>query len=105
MSKKQPSRGDRWRDAISTAQEALAKAQEAAGEVEAAMSDLRDIQSEFQDWRDNLPENLQQSALGEKLDAVADMDLDWSPDEPLSDAEQKLSEAEGTDLPQGFGRD
>lgn len=85
------SRGARWNAAV-------LKAKEAADALSAAMEELRDIQQEYSDWKDNLPENLQSSALGEKLDAVCDLDLEY--EEP-----QGLEEADGIDLPQGFGRD
>jgi hypothetical protein len=68
----------------------VAKAQEGL----AALMELRD---EYQDWRDNLPENLDQSPVAEKLDAILDLDFDG--------AESFLSDAEGADLPRGFGRD
>lgn len=62
-----------------------------------AIETLIDLRSEYEAWRDNLPENLQQSALGEKLEAVCDLDLD--------DALSTIQEAEGLDLPRGFGKD
>jgi len=70
---------------------------EAADKAESALQELVDMQGEFEEWRGNLPENLQQSALGEKLDAVCDLDL-----QSALDAAQ---EANGIELPQGFGRD
>jgi len=70
---------------------------------------LRDVQSEYEDWRDNLPENLQQSALGEKLNAVIDeIDLESIMESPLenwTEVESAIDAAEGADLPLGFGRD
>lgn len=87
---KPPSRSERW----GTAAARVATAKE---ELEMALTDLRDIQQEYQDWNDNLPENLQGSALGEKLQAVCDLDLE--PD--LS----SLDEVDGIELPIGFGRD
>ena len=80
---KQPSRIQRWQAAAVQAVEAL--------------QELVDIQSEYEGWRDTLPENLQSSAVGEKLDAVCDIDLSSSLD--------AANEAEGVDLPLGFGRD
>lgn len=80
---KAPSRTQRWQDAASAAVSAL--------------EELKDIQQEYQSWYDNLPENLQSSAVGEKLEAVTNIDL-----ESAYDAAQ---EAEGADLPLGFGRD
>lgn len=81
--KRAPSRATRWA--------------EAAGDAVDALQRLRDLQSEYEDWKDNLPENLQGSTLGEKLEAVCDLDLDGALD--------TATEAEGLDLPLGFGRD
>lgn len=77
------SRPKRWAEACSKAVEAL--------------TDLVDIQSEFESWKDNLPENLQQSTLGEKLETLCDIDL--------SGALEIVNEADGANLPLGFGRD
>ena len=77
------SRSKRWADAAAKASEGL--------------RELVDVQSEYQDWLDNLPENLQSSALGEKLTAVTELDL--------QNALDVVEEAEGADLPKGFGRD
>lgn len=82
MSKKL-SRSARWHEACSKANEALAE--------------LSDLKSEYAEWHDNLPENLQSSPLGEKLEAVCDLDIDSAMD--------VIEEAESLDLPQGFGRD
>ena len=81
--KKPPSRNDRWSSAASDAMNAL--------------EELRGVQEEFEEWQGNLPENLQNSALGEKLQAVCDLDI--------SSALDTATEAEGMDLPLGFGRD
>jgi hypothetical protein len=54
-----------------------------------AVETLRELQGEYQEWLDNLPENLQGSPLAEKLEAVCALDLD---------------EFE-VELPRGFGRD
>jgi len=77
------SRPARWAKAVSVAL--------------AALEELREMQGEYQEWRDNLPENLEGSALAEKLDAVTELDLDSAVD--------ALEEAESTDIPLGFGRD
>lgn len=69
----------------------------AASDAVAALEDLKAVQEEFEEWKDNLPENLQNSALGEKLEEVCGFDIDGA----LSTAQ----DAEGADLPQGFGRD
>jgi hypothetical protein len=83
VSKKHPSRGDRWTEAAQAAFEALER--------------LEEVRQEYEDWRDNLPENLQNSALGEKLNSVADLDIQSAID--------VAEEAVNADLPLGFGRD
>jgi hypothetical protein len=80
---KKQSRADRW--------------VEAASEAHAALETLRGLQEEYQEWLDNLPENLQSSPVGEKLQAVTELDVEGA----ISTAE----EAEAMELPQGFGRD
>ena len=63
------SRPQRWADAVAT---------------------LRELQAEYQEWLDNLPANLQDTPLYEKLEAVCALDLE---------------ELETIELPLGFGRD
>jgi hypothetical protein len=65
------SRPDQWADAIDT---------------------LTNCLDRYQEWRDNLPASLADSALAERLDAM----LEWR------DLVDQLSLA---DLPRGFGRD
>jgi hypothetical protein len=80
----------------------------AADDLASSLSELNDIRSEYEDWRDNLPENLADSALGEKLNTVVDLDIESAANDPLDnwqDVETILDEAEGADLPLGFGRD
>lgn len=81
--KKSNSRTARWAEA---AQDALS-----------ALQVLEDLRSEYESWRDNLPENLQNSALGEKLNAVADLDIQSAID--------VAEEADNADLPLGWGKD
>ena len=81
--KKKPTRADRWF--------------EAAMQAEDALQELLDMQSEFESWRDNLPESLQSSPVGEKLDMVCDIDIQSALD--------AAGEAKDADLPLGFGRD
>jgi hypothetical protein len=80
---KKLSRAARWADALSRAQDGI--------------SALIDLQQEYRDWRDGLPENLESSTVAGKLDAVIDLDIEG--------AQDMLNEAEGVDLPLGFGRD
>jgi hypothetical protein len=57
---------------------------------EAAVAELLALQSEYADWLANLPEFARETALAERLQAIADLDL---------------SEIEGVVPPKGFGRD
>ena len=63
------SRPERWRDAVQT---------------------LLDLQAEYQDWLDGLPENLEGSAVAEKLEAICGYDF---------------GDLEELEPPRGFGRD
>lgn len=78
-----PSRPARWADA--------------AGRAVKALTELQEIQAEYQEWLDNLPDNLQGSALADKLNEVTGYDIDGALD--------TAQDAEGADLPRGFGRD
>lgn len=55
-----------------------------------AVHELLALQEEYQEWLENLPENLEGTALAEKLAAVCELDL------------EEIAEI---DLPLGFGRD
>lgn len=81
--KRPPSRATRWGEAASAAK--------------AALDDLKAVQEEYQEWLDNLPENLQSSPVGEKLTAVCELDIEG--------AQSTAEEAEGIELPLGFGKD
>ena len=70
---------------------------EAVDNAATALQELKELQEEYQEWQDGLPENLEQSAVGEKLQEVADIDID--------SALEVVENAEGVDLPLGFGRD
>lgn len=80
---KKTSRTDRWADACSRAGEAL--------------DELVELQSEYADWHSNLPENLQNSPVGEKLETITSIDIE--------SAKGAVDEAEGAELPRGFGQD
>jgi chromosome segregation ATPase len=80
------------------------------------LQNLRDVrEEEYQGWLDNLPENLQQSPVGEKLSALLEIDLEPSMPElmelpeweelDMSEVENAAQEILDADLPQGFGRD
>lgn len=100
-----PSRPRRWANACANARSAMDDIQNAASNLQDALTELQEIQSEYQDWADNLPENLQGSALYDKLSAITDLDFDQDVESALSDLTSVIDEAEGADLPLGFGRD
>jgi hypothetical protein len=80
---KSKSRGQRWSDACQKAIDGL--------------EELEELRCEYEEWQGNLPENLQSSPLGEKLEAVVSLDFQSAID--------TAQEADGLDLPLGFGRD
>ncbi len=90
---KRQSREDQWN-------EACAAARKAFDDLQTAFGALNDLRSEYESWKENLPESLQSSPVGEKLEAVCELDF-----ESLDDVEETISTAEGMDLPKGFGRD
>jgi len=55
-----------------------------------AVRALVDLQGEYQAWLDNLPDNLRESALAHRLEAICGLDL---------------AELESVEPPRGFGRD
>ncbi len=98
----------RWSVYCGHASNALSRIESELDALEEAMTDLTDMQQEFIDKRDNMPENLTNSAYGEKLNAVADLDLSdavSSIQDAIDELRGKIDEADGTDLPLGFGRD
>ena len=106
--KKPPSRSQRWADAVGEAQAALAEIASNVDALENAVEELKEVQQEYSDWKDNLPENLASSSLGEKLEEVTGIDLEGIADavrNAVDEAESALGEAESIDLPRGFGRD
>jgi hypothetical protein len=105
---KPKSRTRRWQDAAAHAADAVAELREAQAKLEEAASELREVQEEYELWKDALPENLQSSALGEKLEELCNLDIESLADSVTSaidEAEDVISEAEGIDPPRGFGRD
>lgn len=106
--KKRASRVQRWGDAVARAKTAIGEIISGCDELEDAISELRGVQEEYEEWKDNLPENFQSSALGEKLAEVCNLEIDDAADPVRTAAEElegKLDEAEGIDLPRGFGKD
>lgn len=93
---KPKSRTQRWNEALQEARQRL-------DDLVNALGELQDVQQEYVEWRDNLPENLQNSTLGEKLNEIADLDLEAS--NVTSEVEDAISSAEVAEPPLGFGRD
>lgn len=97
------SRATRWAEACAAARTALDAMGEAKDDFESAMSELDGIRQEFEEWHDALDGRFEGSPLVEKLETVKDLTTEVEID--LSEAETALDEAEGADLPLGFGRD
>ena len=107
---------DGFQEAIDKASEKLSPASEKAVN---ALQELKDLQEEYQEWYDNMPEQLQSGPTGEKLEEIGNFDFDVEIDTELevpeiecpevsidlSDLEGILDEAESAELPMGFGRD
>lgn len=103
---KPPSRPQRWAEAAAGLKAAAAKLDEAFSDVETALSAMQGVKSEYDEWLGNLPESLQSSPLGEKLQAISDLDFEQDPhDLSVDDLTSLADEAEAVDLPRGFGRD
>jgi len=80
---KNNSRPKRWAAAISDAQDGISR--------------LIELQEEYQEWRDSIPENLEESPIVEKLDAMTEFDFE--------SMQSDLEDAENAEFPLGFGRD
>jgi hypothetical protein len=99
------SRPQQWAEACDEARTALDALEAAHTAVLDCFAVLADLQGEYQDWMDNMPDSLQSSPTYDKLSEVTGLDLE--PDESSSpqDLADLLDNAEGVDLPRGFGND
>ena len=70
----------------------------AKGKLSEVICEFNDLKEEYQEWRDNLPENLENSPTAEKLDELLNLSA-------FDDLENAEGELEGAELPKGFGRD
>ncbi len=77
------SRPARWNAAVSDAQDAIAR--------------LLEVQEEYLEWRNSIPENLEDTPVVEKLDVICEL---W-----IGAAQDLMNECEGLDFPLGFGND
>lgn len=105
---KPKSRSARWSDACGDALKALEAVEAALGEFEAACGELRSVQEEYEEWKDNMDDKFSGSPMMEKLEAVCDLEIEGLHEElqsAIDEARGKVEEAEGADLPMGFGRD
>jgi hypothetical protein len=105
---KPKSRAKRWAEASSNALFALEQLSGHVADLENALSELRGVQEEYEEWKDNLPENLASSALGEKLEEVCNLEIEdaaQSIRDAIDEVTSTIENADGVDLPQGFGRD
>jgi hypothetical protein len=119
---KRMSKVEQWNDACSRARTALDAARDAEPEgmdadelpeaytkaktdLVDALNELNEMAQEYGETYDNQPEQLQSSPYGEKLSAMQDLDLEASEENDLEELEGKLDEAEGAEVPLGFGRD
>lgn len=97
---KLPSRPTRWGEAVAGIQQALSDFNE-------HLTALRDLREEYEEWRDGLPENLQDSPTAELLNELVDESVGWFDEleSAYDTAESALSDVENAELPRGFGRD
>jgi len=102
-----PSRPQRWAEAVTEARKAFDDIHEVREALSQALGELRSIQEEYESWRDNMQgTNLENSPTYEKLEEVCNIDIEGVVDSSdLDDIENVLGEAEGADLPRGFGND
>lgn len=105
MATKTASRADRWNDAVEEAKNKLADLADAFEGVVNALSDLKDIQQEYADWYDNMPDALTNSPTGEKLAALLEIELELDSSASVEELQEAVDNAEGADLPLGWGRD
>jgi hypothetical protein len=84
--------------------EISARAFALTSDLQGTLDELYDLQQEYQEWRDNLPENLESSPIAEKLDTICEIDIEGQSN-AIADIEAALSEFADADLPLGFGKD
>jgi len=106
--KRPPSRASRWSEACAEALAALEQINTHINDLENAAGELRAVQEEYEEWKDNLPENLASSPLGEKLEEVCNFEIEDAAQkmrDALDEVQSTFEEADQAELPQGFGRD
>jgi hypothetical protein len=99
------SRSYRWSAAIGQARAAIDAMEAAKSDFESAWGEIAEIRQEFQDWYDNLGDSLQQGPTGQKLDELLNTVDEDAPEIDIDAATEAVDNAEGVDLPLGWGRD
>jgi len=109
---KRQTKQNRWDEAVTRARAAAERAEEIQAkltdvkeEIADSLNELAEMAQEFGEPFDNMSEGLQASPFGQKCEAMLGMDLNASSDEELEDLIAKIDEAEGAEIPLGFGRD
>lgn len=100
------SRPERWARAVARVRVELDSVLKGLSELDESLELVRELRDEYAEWGDALPDNLRSSPIADKLDAIAELDLD---DEIESRTAAELidlvEELETVSLPRGFGRD
>jgi hypothetical protein len=100
------SRPARWAAAIEELKSVLNRID--TQDLEAAADNLVAVQEEYEQWQADMPDNLVDSPTATLLEGVVDLDLQYLAGQILdaiNAAESTIEDAEGIDLPLGFGRD
>ena len=106
--KRSPSKASRWADAAGNALAVMQEIVNHLDDLDSACSELRAVQEKYEEMRDNMPDNLRSSAYGEKLEEVCNLEIEDAAQrirDAVEEVESVLVDAEGADLPLGFGRD
>lgn len=90
------------RDRLDTVESEIS---DAISEYNGAMCEVADVKAEYEEWKDNLPENLQSSNLADKLETICSIETEEVDGESVDEFESPLDEIENADFPLGFGRD
>lgn len=97
---KAPSRPERWASALKEGQAAVEA-------LDSVLDNFRELREEYEEWKEGLPENLQDSPTAEKLEELVDSSDGWLDELEAAkeSANNALADLEQADLPRGFGRD
>jgi hypothetical protein len=105
---KPKSKNKRWAEHASAALKVISEMSDKLDDLESATSELRSVQEEYEEWRDNMGDNLRSSPTGEKLEEVCNLNIEDIASElrsAIEEAQTVIEEAESIELPLGWGRD